>query len=116
MFTIFQNGSNTATNGTVLSEQGATEADMRVMKLILGAPVASGNVTLYNITNPLNGSTANIAFKLTLPASLPSTGAALVQVWDFGPRGLPLPEGGNLIIDQTMQVTLIMEYASQIPA
>lgn len=109
MFATYQAASNTATNGTAI---GAAGQDIRVYKVYIGAPVASGNIYLYNITNPLNGSTANIASKTTLPASLPTTGAlSSGNVLDFGPYGLPLTDGGNIIIDQTMQVTVIWGIA-----
>lgn len=109
MYSTFQSASNTATNGTAI---GAAGQDIRVFKLLIGAPVASGNIWLYNITNPLNASTANISAKITLPASLPTTGAITSgNVLDFGPYGLPLTDGGNIIIDQTMQVTVIWGIA-----
>lgn len=115
MQTTYVNGSNTATNGTALST--AAERDVVVHKLIIGAPVASGNIWLYTITNPVNAATTNIAFKWSLPATLPTTGAALVNVIDFGGEGyggLLLNEGGNIIIDQTMQVTVIWSYLDDI--
>ncbi len=105
--------SNTATNGVALGTD--TNADVRLMKLIIGAPVASGNITIYSITNPVNGASTNIAAKLTFPASLPTTGAEVGGVVkDFGPYGLPLNQGGNIIIDQTMQVTAIWELAESL--
>jgi len=118
MFTVYQNGSNTSTNGTALSENAnttsASQNDLRVFKMIVGLPVAAGNIWIRNISNPIGGSTANIALKVTFPASLPTTGAENTAVWDFGPEGLPLPQGGNLEIDQTMQVTLICGNADDV--
>lgn len=115
MFTLFQAASNTATNGTAIATgQGAVnETDIRVYRIIIGTPVANGQIWLYNISNPLNGSTANIALKITLPSSL-ATGQPPI-VYDFGSAaqgaGLPLNEGGNIIMDQTMNVTLIWGIA-----
>lgn len=107
--------SNTATNGTALGAD--TQSDVRLFKLIIGAPVASGNITVYTINNPVNGATTNIAAKLTLPATLPTTGSEVGGVVkDFGPKGLPLAQGGNIVIDQTMQVTAIWELASNLDA
>lgn len=78
------------------------------MGLLIGAPVAAGNIFLYNITNPINGATTNIGAKITLPASLPTTGAVTSGNYvSFGVNGLPLNDGGNIIIDQTMQVSVI---------
>lgn len=108
MFTLYQAGSNTATNGTVIDAGGA---DVRVFKLIVGAPVSAGNIYLYNITNPLNGSTANIGSKITLPTFSTTNVNPGVYVLDFGPYGLPLPQGGNIVIDQTMQITVVWGYA-----
>lgn len=112
MQTTYIPSSNTATNGVAL---GDTDQDIRILKLIVGAPVASGNIFIYNITNPVNGATTNLAAKITFPASLPTTGAEVGGVVkDFGPLGLPLPQGGNIIIDQTMQVTVIWELADSL--
>lgn len=91
-----------------------TEEDVRVYKLIIGTPVNAGNIYLYNITNPLNGSTVNIATKITLPTFSTTNINPGVYVVDFGPDGLPLPEGGNLLIDQTMNVTVMWELLSQV--
>lgn len=115
MFTTFQAGSNTATNGTVLASANSAvnETDIRVYRMIVGTPVANGQIWLYNISNPLNASTANIALKVTFPSSL-ATGQPPI-VYDFGSAaqgaGLPLNEGGNIIIDQTMNVTVIWGIA-----
>lgn len=109
MYTLYQAGSNTTTNGTAL---GAAGQDIRIYRLVIGAPVASGNIYLYNITNPVNGATTNIAAKITLPATLPTTGAVTSgNVIDFGPTGLPVTDGGNIIMDQTMQVSVIWNIA-----
>lgn len=107
--------SNTATNGTALGAD--TQSDVRLFKLIIGAPVNSGNITIYTITNPVNSASTNIAAKLTFPSSIPTTGAEMGGVVkDFGPKGLPLAQGGNIVIDQSMQVTAIWELASNLDA
>lgn len=111
MVTTFQVGSNTATNGTALSTDA--QRDVVVYKLIVGLPVSTGNVWLYNITNPLNASTANIAFKFTMPTFSTTNINPGTYVFDFGPYGLPLPQGGNLIIDQTMNVTVVWGYLDE---
>lgn len=99
--------SNTATNGVAL---GAAGQDVRVYRILIGAPVASGNIVLYNSAVAVGSASTNIAFKATLPGSLPTTGAVLAPVIDFGSKGLPL-DGGNLQIDQTMQVTVVWDLA-----
>lgn len=110
MFTTFAASSNTAVNGVAL---GAAGQDIRVYRLVVGTPVANGQIWLYNITNPLNASTANIATKMTFPSSL-ATGQPPV-VYEFGSAGvgggLPITDGGNLIIDQTMNVTVVWGVA-----
>lgn len=113
MYTTFQAGTNTATNGTTLAtaNSAVNETDIRVYKLIVGAPVSAGNIWLYNISNPLNASTANIALKVTLPTFSTTNINPGVYVMDFGPYGLPLNEGGNIIIDQTMNVTVVWGIA-----
>lgn len=108
MQSTFAPSSNTSTNGVAL---GAAGDDVRVFKLIIGTPVSAGSVWLYDITNPLNASTANIAFKMTLPTFSTTNINPGVYVLDFGPYGLPCDQGGNLIIDQTMNVTVVWDNA-----
>lgn len=108
MRTTFAPSTNASTNGVALSNAGD---DVRVFKLIIGTPVNAGNIWLRNITNPISASTANIAFKTTLPTfSTTNVNPGLIVV-DFGSEGLPLNEGGNLEIDQTMNVTVLWELA-----
>lgn len=103
----YQSASNTATNGTAL---GAVDQDIVVKKLIIGLPVNAGNIILYNKTVAFSGDTSDIAVKFTLP-TFSTTNILLSmreQVIDFGEEGLQL-NGGNLMIDQTMQVTVVWE-------
>lgn len=108
MQTTYIPSSNTATNGVAL---GGTEDDVRVYKILVGAPVSAGNIFVYNISNPINGSTANIAAKVTLPTFSTTNINPGLYTLDFGPYGLPLPQGGNVTIDQTMQVTVVWGLA-----
>lgn len=110
MRTTFIAASNTSTNGVAL---GNTEDDVRVFKVIIGTPVNAGNVWLYNITNPVNAATTNIGAKITLPTYSTTNINPGLYVLDFGPYGLPLPEGGNVIIDQTMNVSVVWEVAGK---
>jgi hypothetical protein len=107
MRVTFAASSNTATNGVALSSN--FEDDVRVFKLIVGAPVSAGNIWLYSINNPINGATGNIAFKATLPTFSSTNVNPGVYVIDFGSEGLPLTSGGNLVIDQTMNVSVLWE-------
>lgn len=99
---------NTATNGVAL---GATEDDVRVFKLLIGAPTSGANIYLYNISNPLGASSANLAAKITLPTFSTTNVNPGLYVVDFGPYGLPLAEGGNVQVDATVQLTVIWELA-----
>lgn len=105
-FTYAASANNT-TNGVAL---GTTGRDVYVKKLIIGKPVASANITLYNKAAAYNGDTADIAFKVTLPATISSSYTYIYPVvYDFttgSNRGLRL-DGGNLTVDQACQVTLI---------
>ena len=98
--------SNTATNGDALGSSGQ---DVRLFKLFVGLPTDGSTVTAYSITNPVNGATTNIAFKLTQPTA--AAGKDWVREVNFGPQGLPLNEGGNIIIDGTNNVTAMWDLA-----
>ena len=111
MYTTFQAGTNAATNGTALGTD--SNRDVVVYKVIVGTPVSAGNIWLRDITNPVAGSTANIAFKATLPTFSTTNINPGVYSFDFGPYGLPLTSGGNLEIDQTMNVTVIWGYLDE---
>lgn len=109
MFNTYQAGTNTATNGTVLDAGGQ---DVFVHQIIIGLPVAGGTIALYNINNPLGSSSANLAFKVVLPtfsATNPNPGVYSIEF----PKGLPLGQGGNLQIDNTMNVTVVWSLASE---
>ncbi len=113
-YTTYVNASNTATNGTALSTGGGNaERDIVVAKLIIGAPVSGGNIWLYNISNPVNAATTNIALKITLPTFSSTNINPGVYVLDFGDDGLLLNEGGNIIIDQTMQVSVLWHLLAE---
>lgn len=106
MKSTFIPSSNTATNGVAL---GGAEEDIRIFKILVGAPVNAGNIFVYSITNPINGSTANIVAKVTLPTFSTTNINPGVYVLDFGTTGLPVPQGGNVTIDQTMNVTVLWD-------
>lgn len=108
--TTFAAGTNTATNGVALGTD--TQRDVIVWSIVIGTPVSAGNVWLYNITNPLGSSTANIAFKTTLPTFSTTNINPGQYVINFA-KGLPLPQGGNLQIDQTMNVSIVWGYLDE---
>lgn len=101
---------NATTNGVAL---GAAGQDVIVYKLIVGLPVASGNIILYNKAVAYSGDTSNIAFKTTLPSTITyQYSYPVIREWDFGPKGLQL-DGGNLMVDQAMQVTVVWDYVEK---
>ena len=71
--------------------------------------MASGNIILYNKNVAYSTDTSDIAVKVTLPATITYQYTTPVAVeYDFGEQGLQL-DGGNLMVDQAMQVTAIWE-------
>lgn len=103
------NAANSTTNGTAL---GADNEDITVYKLIIGKPVAAAVIRLFNIQNPIGTAETNLVMKLTLPATLPTTGARLVEEVSFGEGGIRLGEGGNISIDQDVEITVLWSPSS----
>ena|SRR5258708_627581 len=112
-----------STNNTGAGQAfGVFGQDIVIKKLIVGSPVNSGNIALYNITNPLPSfnaaNDAQLAFKYTYESSV---GGTSTRIFDFtsapnsyggqssAVNGLLLSSGGNLMIDQNMQVTVIWD-------
>ena len=108
MRVLYAGAANNTTNGIAL---GASGQDIKVTKLIVGAPVATVNITLYNKAEAFNGDTANIAFKYTHGSDIAPADMDFVEerIFDFG-EGLQL-DGGNLQVDQAMQVTVLWKLA-----
>lgn len=98
---------NNTTNGVAI---GVEDRDIVVYKIIIGTPVASADIRLYDIVNPVNEATTNQACHVTLPATLPTTGARLVEEINFGEDGIVLGEGGNIMCDQDCQLTVVWDY------
>lgn len=112
--------SNSATTGLAL---GAPGQDVVVKKIIIGLPVNSGNVAIYDITNPLPSfNAANDAALKFKHAYTASVSESSLKVFDFTTmgeasgehssmsQGLLLSNGGNVMVDQTMNVTVIWDY------
>jgi hypothetical protein len=103
---------NSTTNGVAL---GAADEDIFVHKLIIGTPVASGTIKLYNKTVAFATDTSDIAFKIALPATLTSSHEYPYETVYTFEKPLQL-NGGNLMVDQAMLVTVIWEPASEASA
>mgnify|MGYP003395350219 CR=1 FL=1 len=106
MIATYIAGDNTATNGTAL---GVAGQDIRIYRILVGLPTDTATVTVYDISNPVNGATTNIAFKLTEPTA--ASGKDWVREVNFGEYGLPITGGGNVIIGATNNVTVIWAVA-----
>lgn len=100
---------NNTTNGVAL---GPVDEDVFVHKIIIGTPVGSGNIILYDKAVAYSGDTSNIAFKVTLPATLTSSKQYDYQTVYTFEKPLQL-NGGNLMVDQAMLVTVIWETADE---
>ena len=107
----------TLSDGSTLSTAGQplgdVDQDVYIKKIIIGLPVASGNIVVKNkaVTGVIATDTSDIAFKATIPGTISSSYTyAYPTVYDFTTpakgSGLQV-NGGNVIIDQTMQVTVI---------
>ena len=59
--------SNTATNGVALST--TANRDVVVWQVIIGLPTDAATLTFYDITNPVNGASTNIAALITQPTA-----------------------------------------------
>lgn len=96
----------------------AGASDNRILKkIIIGNPVAAGNIIVYNLNNAVFGATTNIAYKHTIPASFSTTNTngvtpIVIDLTAGGQTaghqdGLQLDGGGSITTDQTMQVTFL---------
>lgn len=106
----YAGAANNTTNGVSLGNAGQ---DVRVYKVIIGVPVASGNITLYNSAVAFNAQSDNIAMKYTLGADIAPGDMtySYSREIDLG-EGLQL-DGGNLQVDQAMQVTVVWDFADK---
>ena len=116
----------TLSDGSTLSTAGQplgdVSQDVIIYKIIIGLPVASGNIVVKNkaVTGVIATDTSDIAFKATLPGTISSSYTyAYPTVYDFsipdGKFGGGLQvDGGNVIIDQAMQVTVVWAPVSEV--
>lgn len=104
----FYNGDTLSTAGQPLGTAGQ---DVRVYKLIIGVPVASANITLFDKVAVTASDTSDIAAKYTLPGTLTASYEfPYERIIDFGKDGFPL-DGGNVQIDQNLQLTVLWDFA-----
>jgi len=125
-FTYVSGANNTVTDKTVSDGSTLSTAgqpfgdagqDVVIYKILVGLPVANGNIVLKNkaVTGAFATDTSDIAFKMTIPATISyqfTNANGNSNVVDFGVKGLQL-DGGNIQIDQTMQVTVIWQTLSE---
>ena len=116
----------TLSDGSTLSTAGQplgdVSQDVVIYKIIIGLPVASGNIVVKNkaVTGVIATDTSDIAFKATLPGTITYQGSyTYPTVYDFsipgGKFGGGLQvDGGNVIIDQTMQVSVLWMPVSEL--
>lgn len=112
---------NTTTSGATQASQLNTDARAIVVKKILvGNPVNSGNIVLFNIGNALANNTTQIAFKNTFTSSVSESSQRVFDFRSTSPAGsavtedgIPCASGGCISIDQTMQLTVFWDYAEE---
>ena len=98
-------GSTISTAGQPLANVGT---DVRVFAIIVGVPVASANITVFNKDTAFATDTADIACKYTFGADIApaDTTYDYDRIITFGPKGLPV-DGGNIMCDQACQLTVV---------
>ncbi|MDD5407022.1 MAG: hypothetical protein PHE73_08810 [Sulfurovaceae bacterium] len=102
----------TNATGTAL---GLSTQNVELTKILIGAPVASANIYIFEETNPGSSSnTTGLKAKLTLPGSF-ATGQLpfTIDLTDEDGHGIILSSGGSIIIDQTLQLTAMWAEAAQ---
>lgn len=105
-------GSTLSTAGQPLGVPGT---DVVIYKILIGVPVGSGNIVVKNkaVAMAFATDTSDNVFKYTFPATLTSSKQYDYDTdIDFGIKGMQV-DGGNVQIDQTMQVTVLWDFAPQ---
>lgn len=110
MQSTFVPSSNTTTGGVAL---GAAGQNVELKKIVIGLPVNSGNIYVFTITNPGGTSNTNLAAKLTLGGTVSESTQKVFDFTDSAGHGIILPSGGNVMIDQTMNVTVCFDIADE---
>jgi len=96
---------STSYAGTAL---GADNQDVVIYKIINGSPTDADYIKIYDKYNPILNSTSNLAAYLTQPSH--AAGCEWQYEYDFGPKGLHLGEGGNVVTNGD-QITVIWDLA-----
>lgn len=103
------------TGATATATVSTADTVIKVLKkLVIGNPIASGNIYVYHNANAIGGSALNLAVRITLPATL----RAGEVIYDFTPNfgtdveasGIELREGGSVVLDGAMQVTFLWDF------
>lgn len=117
MQTTYINTTTTSTTpATVLNSDGRS---IVIRKIVIGNPVNSGNITVFSENNALSNNTTQILSKISLPGTV---NTLVPVVIDFRTAsgagggsteddGLFCQTGGSIAIDQTMQVSVLWDYA-----
>ena len=110
---------NATTTSTTPATVIAASGPVVIRKILIGNPVALGNITLFYEGNALANNTTQIAYKKTYQSSLssiqPETQVDLrstsSQGGSTGDDGIFCQNGASISIDQTMQVTVLWDVA-----
>lgn len=117
----FYTNTSTAINGTNVAQQINTDGRAVVIrKILIGNPVASGNIVIFTENNAVANNTTQIGYKKTYQASFtniqPETvidfrASAMSGGGSIENDGIFCPAGASIVTDQTMQVTVLYDYA-----
>lgn len=100
------NENNSAGQATNLGLGGE---DIRIYRITVGVPTVSQSLYIFDENSALVGNT-NLVLKYTYPASF-SAGVPATQDFSFGPNGMPLGNGGSVMTDAAMDVTVVWDRA-----
>lgn len=103
---------NSDNSGSLASNLGNSGEDIRIMKMIVGAPTAAKNIYVFDINGAGAGDTANLKFKYTYPTF--GAGKPASDTFSFGAAGLPLGNGGSVMTDGALQLTVVWDRAENI--
>src|SRR5579859_6840891 len=109
---VFYTNTQTSIASTATA-QSISSVPVVIRKIIVGNPVNSGNVILFNESNAVANNTTNIVFKKVYGGTVAETSA---NTFDFRAAsgsgggsveedGIFCPGGASIVTDQTMAVT-----------